>query len=249
MAIIQDIKPTGFYSAYAEAPFDEAKEELEKAGYQIISLEKSAELRMLEGKEAFVSKNGNYTREGVLYVPGKGKFLTKKSPIMANAKEATACHRSGKDFHLTDSQIEEALSDSVLLSIKSVPTNRFSDCDITVYAFGNSAEKYGQFLKKDAGINEMSIWTADLKGKSFVKQVWLSWLGGDGGSDLLGAWDLDGSLRVRGVRESAEGTAKSFEAPQIRATNIAEILQYSRIFVPEVAREQFEKGLTERLKQ
>ena len=44
-------------SAYEEAPFDEAKKELESQGYRIISLEENARLRMQEGKNAFISQN------------------------------------------------------------------------------------------------------------------------------------------------------------------------------------------------
>ena len=50
-------------SAYVEAPFDKALNALKKEKYNLISLEENAKLRMQEGKDAFISQNGNYTRE------------------------------------------------------------------------------------------------------------------------------------------------------------------------------------------
>jgi len=64
----------GMKSAYVAAPFDQAKEALENEGYEMISLEQMAQLRIQEGKDSFVSKNGNWTKEGFLYVPKKGIF-------------------------------------------------------------------------------------------------------------------------------------------------------------------------------
>ena len=204
--IIYDIQPKTVVlkSAYIVAPFDEGKELLEKEGYNIISLQKNAKLRIQEGATEDVSKNGNWVREGVLYVPKKGKFLTKISPIMANAKRATDCHRNGKDFYLTSEQIEESLSDSVELSKDSIPTNRFAEDEITVYAFGDIAEQYGKFLK-EAEINEMHIWTADLQDKPFARQMWFGSL--DCRSELVGYdRNLYYGSRVRGVCEDASAS-------------------------------------------
>lgn len=203
-----DIQPRGIASAVCYAPFDEAKQELEEQGYKIISLQGNAKLRIQEGKDAYVSQNGNRTREGVLYVQNKGIFLTKNSPIMENPEEATNYHRNGKDFYLNDNQVEEALTDAVELSNKPIPTNRFKDNKITDYAFGDIAEQYGRFLK-DAGIKEMPVWIADLQDKPFARQLWLCRLG-DGSGLNGGNWCLDYG-RLRGVCESAKGTAKNLE--------------------------------------
>jgi len=205
-----DIKPRGTASAYVATSFDEGKEALAKEGYRIISLQENARLRMQEGKDAFVSQNGNWTREGVLYVPGKGKFLTKNSPIMANAKEATDCHRKGQDFYLTAEQVEQGLADSVELIGDNIPTNRFADNKITIYAFGEDAKKYGEFLKL-AGVDEMPVYLASMENKSFARQLWFGNLGD--GSELDGDGFLDFDYWVRGVQDSAEGTvAKKVEA-------------------------------------
>lgn len=205
-----DINPRGMASAYINAPFDTGKKELEKQGYKIISLEENAKLRMQEGKDAFISRNGNWVKEGVIYVPNEGRFLTKVSPIMESPKKATNCHRNGQDYYLTDKQVERALEDSVLISDKPIPTNRFADNKITAYAFGDSAKQYGEFLR-EAGIKEMPIWLANIESTPFVRQLWFNFLGY--GSELVG-YDryLCCGYGVRGVCKSAEGTAKNFEA-------------------------------------
>ena len=110
-----DVKPSGLYSAHVKAPFDLAKGILENAGYRIISLEENAVLRIQQGEDSFVSRNGNWTRESFVYHPEKGIYLTKNSPIMSNPTEATQAHREGKEFYLNDEQIEKALANSVKL--------------------------------------------------------------------------------------------------------------------------------------
>ncbi|MFA6023139.1 MAG: hypothetical protein WC781_03550 [Candidatus Pacearchaeota archaeon] len=166
-----DVKPRGITSAYVVAPFDKGKERLKRAGYHIISLEENARLRVQEGKDSYCSENGNWVREDVIYVPNKGRFLTKNSQIMLNAKEATNCHRSGLDFYLTNEQVEKCLADSVELSGELIPTNRFKDDKVTVYAFGDYAETYGDFLN-EVGINEMPVRLADIQDKPFARKLW-----------------------------------------------------------------------------
>ena len=221
--IIYDIQPKQVIlkSAYIQAPFDKGKELLEKEGYNIISLQQNAKLRIQEGKDAFVSQNGNWTREGVLYSK-KGKFLTKNSPIMANAKEATDCHRKGPDFYLTSEQVEQSLADSVEISSKSIPTNRFAENKITVYAFGDIAEEYGNFLKQ-SGINEMPIWTADLQDEPFARQMWF---GGLGNRSELGGYGrfLNYDDRVRGVCEDAIASEPNKISEAIRLYSKEQIL-------------------------
>ena len=207
-----DVKPRGIASAYVDAPFDKGKEALESHGYNVISLEQNARLRMQEGKDFYVSRNGNWVREGVICVPKKGKFLTKVSPIMTKPKEATNCQRNGRNFYLTDEQVKQALENSVLLSANSVPTNRFGECDTTVYAFGNSAEDYGNFLR-DTGIKEMPIWTTGLQEKPFVRQQWFDGL--DSRSVFDSCRNLGYNSRVRGINIDSEGTApKNLETPK-----------------------------------
>jgi len=206
-----DIIPRIIESAYIVAPFDEGKKVLEKEGYHILSLEENARLRMQEGVKADVSQNGNWVKEDAVYIPSKGARLTKVPLICENAEKATNCHRNGKDYYLTPEQVERVLADSVQLSKKPIPANRFNDDEVTRYVFGNVAEKYGDFLK-EANINEMSVHLADLQDKSFARKLWFCWLGGGNRSDLCcdGRSLHYGVSRVRGVKDSAEGDAKNF---------------------------------------
>ena len=205
--LIKDIQPRGIASAYVVAPFDKGKELLEANGYHIISGEENARLRIQEGKDDYVSKNGNWTKEDFLYVPKKGKFFTKNSPIMANPAEATQAHREGREFYLTPEQVEWALSNSVKLKNKdfSIPTKKFGSDAITVYAFGNSAQIYGDFLD-NLGIKEMPVVMVDNIGdKPFVRKNWLGLL--DYRSRLYGNYRfLNFDYWVRGVREDASAS-------------------------------------------
>ena len=191
------------------APFDEGKEILSENRYEIISLEEDAKLRIQEGAKASISLNGNWVREGVVYVPNKGIYLTKNSPIIANAKQAVNCHRKGQDFYLTDEQVEQSLQDFVKLTFDAIPINRFGEDPRTIHAFGKVAEKYGQFLKENE-INEMPIWLANMQDKPFARQVWFGRLGVDGRSGLGCVRLLHIGDRVRGGK-GAEGTVEKLE--------------------------------------
>lgn len=193
-----DVTPKWMVSAYIVAPFDEGKRALAREGHEIISLEEDAMLRIQEGANEDISKNGNWVREGAIYVPDKGIFLTKNSPIMSNAEGATNCHRNKKEFYLTDEQVEEALAYSVALSARPIPTNRFADDEITSYAFGDVAERYGQFLKKE-GVKEMSVFLTNTEEEPFARQVWLRGLVSESGLSC-DCRDLYDSDWVRGAR-------------------------------------------------
>ena len=198
-------------SAYTEAPFDKAKRELEKEGYRIISLEENARLRMQEGEDAFISQNGNYTKEGVIYLPSKEIYLTKNSPIIDNAEKATDCHRKSNEFYLNEKQIKTSLKDAIKFPKTenyNIPTDKFGEDALTDFAFGKIAKDYGKFLK-EAGIKEMPVYLANCSNKAFARQMWFR---------NVGRSVLDGDSRdllyylnnwARGVREvSAEGAAQ-----------------------------------------
>ncbi len=209
--IIQDIKGGKLHSAYAIGTFDIAKEALESNGYKVISLEEQAGLRVQEGANSSISRRGNYTREGFIYVPNKGVFLTKNSPIMENAKDATNRHRNGNEFYLNDKQVEKALADSVLIKETEIPTKRFGDDAISNFAFGKNAKAYGEFLKEN-GIDSIQVYLANSENKPCGGR---SSLGGDDGSLSYGC------NVVRGVRASANSkgasVAQKIEAPKIEA--------------------------------
>src|SRR3989338_8171537 len=206
--LIQDVTKGDLLSAYVEAPFDDGLEVLQEDDYRLISLQENLRLRIQEGYQADISRFGNRVLENAIYVPKRGRFLTRIPIIDENAREATQDQRNGKDFYLNENQVEECLTDCVELTSKFVPTNGFGEDEITKYAFGEHAENYGKFLK-GYGIEEMPIWLAGIRNKPFARKVWFPWLGGGSGlhcgvGDLCG--DDDGA---RGVRHNS-GEAANF---------------------------------------
>ncbi len=200
----QDIKTKELSSMYVGAPFDEAKEALEKMEYRIISLAENAKLRVENGSKSFIYHNGNFVREGILYIPKDGSYLTKNSPIITNAKEATEAHKKGKEFYLLNEQVEEAKKDSIKLTVGSqiiyIPTKRFGEDEITNYIFGESAKSYGELLG-DIGLQSMPIILDYLKDKPFVKPIWFYRITFE---DVFGIdgreFSLKGNNRVRGIK-------------------------------------------------
>jgi hypothetical protein len=210
MEIIQDVEKGRLHSAYVVGAFDKAKQALESAGYRVILLEEQAGLRVQESTDSSISRRGNWTREGFVYVPSKGAFLTKNSPIMANATEATNCHRSGKDFYLNDEQVEKSLANAVKIGKTEIPTSRFADEALTSFAFGKNAKVYGEFLKEN-GIDSIRVYFANSQDKPFVRPAWLGRIGSGYWSCLDGiARGLSyGNNEVRGVCLSANSKGAS----------------------------------------
>lgn len=216
-----DVKPTGTESAIVYTPFDEAVQTLGSQGFRLITLAENAALRIQQGADSEVSKTYNRVAESAIYTPGESPILTRNSPILQNPKEATQAHRNGNEFYITDEQIEIAREDSVVLPNKTVeiPTNRFGDDKVTVYAFGgeDEARAYGEFLR-EAGIKEMPVWIADQdyvnqQDQSFARGLWFGRL--DGWSVLVaGDRDLVGAVRTRGVKIAGEAARENYSDSQ-----------------------------------
>ena len=215
-----DIKPSGIESGIVYAPFDKGLAVLQENGLELISLLQNAQLRMQQGKDSYVSKNGNWTREGVIYIPNSTPKLVRNSPILQFAKEATDAHRNDKEFYIAQEQLEQSLTDSIDFPEKNIeiPTKRFGSKALTVCAFGGEkqAQAYGEFLK-DAGISKMSVLVVDKnydnkQTRPFARQAWFGGLGGRSylGGDSRG---LSGGGGVRGVRlVSGEASAQKISA-------------------------------------
>ena len=131
-----------------------------------------------------------------------------------------------------------------------VPTDSFADDDTIVFlAEGKErANKYGLFLRKSKyNIQNSNVFMQDLSGKNKTRGFWFSRLVGVGGSEF-DCYDrnLDsGGGSLFGVSyESAKGTSKKILKPSLR-----EIVKYSKRFVPEAVKDDFEKGLKELLNQ
>lgn len=208
-------------SAYVQAPFDRAKEILERYGYQIISL--SENLRLIiadELKEHVFTRGdaigigGNYTREGFLYVPNEGIFLTKKSPIMKYSIEATKCHRKRpqpaykfedqQEFYLSKEQLEEAWSDKIKATDESIPLKRFGENEMMIYLFGGeeNAQMAGNSLYSRGSHFSLPIHLSKIpKGKPFARQLYFSGDRIDYAHDISGGYqDLSLDNRVRGIQ-------------------------------------------------
>ena len=223
MAIKIDIKPTGIESAIVSAQFNEALNELEDNNYKIISIPQNAQLRIEQGKDAYISRNGNWVREGILYVPNGKNHFVRNSPILGSAKEATQAHREEKELFPTEIQIAEALKDSIEYTQKdiTVPTKRLGEDPLSVFVIGGGdsakAQLYGDFLK-EAGIKKLPFWAVtdrdyiNKQPETFARQVWFGVLGsrsvvnGDSG-------DLGDANGVRGVR-SVSGEASAQKTSQ-----------------------------------
>lgn len=237
-------------SAYVNKPFDQAKTELETKGYAIITPEQFAQLRIAKGAEHIVSTNGAYTSMGNIMIPKKGRFLTKKSLVMAKPTDATQAHRAGKEFYVSTKDAENALASgniAIPYNLSEIPTSEFGQEPITSFVFGKTAKAYGEFLK-EAGINAMPLWFNDEKyinsqERHFANQLWLHRLVGDVRSGLSGSGRfLSYFGAVCGVR-NVEPLASGETASRISVPTYKQIVKYSKQFVPEVARKDFEKGL------
>ena len=209
------IRP-GIESAITYAPFDEALESLTKNGYELISLEENAELRIQQGKDHYVSKSQNWVKEGVLYIPRKRNKLVGVSPILESAKEATQDHRAEEEFYPTEEQIEQSLIDSIDFPEKTIeiPTDEFGSRALTIHAFGGEkkAKAYGEFLD-DAGIKEMPIYAVDKdyvdkQGRPFARQLWFRALGNR--SMLYNFWGIYYEDRMRGIKNKIRNNDQPF---------------------------------------
>ncbi len=172
MRVIKDVARGELHSAYVLGAFDKAKKALEAKGYRITSLEENAGLRVQEGINSSVSQMTNITREAFIYDSARGIFLSKKSPIMANAKQATDRNRKENDFYLTDEQVEESLADSVKITNTEIPTRRFADEALTSFAFGKNAKAYGELLDENE-IKSIQVNLATPRNMLFARQAWL----------------------------------------------------------------------------
>lgn len=161
-----DVPIRGIESAYVNAPLVPGQIILEKAGYNVISLEENTMLRVREGIDSEVCTEGNYVMEGVLYVPDRGIFLTKKSPIIeAYRNRDREWSVFDMAFPIFQDQVEDALTNSFKISDggtcqdinKLIPLEEIPDNPLCVWAFGKSAKDYSELLK-EAGHREMRFW-------------------------------------------------------------------------------------------
>jgi len=204
-----DVTLPGVQSAYAEAPLEEGKSTLEKAGYEIISGEINAGLRIQKGKKAHISQNGNYIREDLLYVPerfGKraGVWIPKESLVLQYLTEAVNAHRNRREFYVTEEQAEESLKGAVRVPGDSIPVKELVNDEAAARIFGKNTKDYGLFLK-DADIDSVIFGYCSLEEIPFANQLWFDGLVGCGRLNRminLSGWEssLDFLKGVRGIK-------------------------------------------------
>jgi len=224
---IVDVIPTNLESLRVLGPFDKALEKLIRRGHGLISAPEDAYLRIQQGVNSRISGIGNFTIEGISSIPGKGVLLTPKSPIMQDPVRATQAHRDGTEYFLNDKQVEWVLSQEYIrLSRKSIPTDRFSEEEITDRLFGYVAKLYGLFLHEEVGIKEVYVSvndSKDLNGKPFARQMFLAALDKTclGGSLRASCRSLDQDHMLRGVRVINQHRAlnKSYALRGVRVIN------------------------------
>ena len=229
MTLVNDIKPTGMDSAYVGGrPFDQAKKTLEGAGYNIITLEQNAGLRVSQGRAAIVSREGNYVAEGGLYLPDNHVLLVRNNPIMQSLEIATNAHRNGKDFYPSPEQIEWALSGEhvdLREGERFIPVNAFTEDERTVFMFGKNTKAYADFLKEN-NFNEINIYLANSQDSAFVRQGWFYGLGVRSGVGV-GDRGLDVGDRLRGVR--GESTQAEISVRTYTFADISKALRDSNL--------------------
>ncbi|MEK6897537.1 MAG: hypothetical protein AABW93_03335 [Nanoarchaeota archaeon] len=209
LEILVDVRPTRIESVRIHAFFDEALEILTEKGYGVISLAENAQLRIQQEKDSYISRNGNWTREGILYIPNENPRLVRDSPILFSEVEAVLAHKNGNEFYPTKNQIEKSLADSIDFPAESIeiPTDRFDSDALTVFAFGGEqqARDYGEFLR-NAGINKMPVSVVcrnrvNKQSQPFVMQMWFRNLNNISELDCSYR-DLRGAHRLRGAKVS-----------------------------------------------
>ncbi len=187
--IYVDIKSAGIESAVVYAPLDKALEALTENGYRVIFLPENAQLRIKQGPRSFLSRKGNWTREGVIYFSNGKPKLVRNSPILYSAKEATQAHKSREEFYPSKEQIDQALVDSIDFPQENIkiPTDRLSEEALTVWAFGGEKEAraYGEFLR-NSGIQKIPVWLVNKnrisrQNRPFARQIWFRSLGDGSG--------------------------------------------------------------------
>jgi hypothetical protein len=183
--LIVDVANDELDSAFVEDLPYYALEKLFSNRFEPISLQDNALLRTRLGPYQLVSEKGNFVKEGAVYVPGRGAFLVRSSPIFEDLKRYGGMNYEslrGKDDHKL---IREALEDAVEIPNseheKVFPTFLLEKDKLMQFIFGDVAKDYGKFLY-DRGIRELKIKTLPMNVVNghyhpFVRDVYFGSLG------------------------------------------------------------------------
>lgn len=220
---------------YVNAPFDEALQAISGAGAHLASAYDLARAFIHVGSDYSLSKHGSRIREALIYAPEQYPLLLRESPLIKPqlARNATNACRKGNEPYLDvtmvktfTNQAEEDASKPpqerrVLRFTKTrpykIPTNRFTDEEVTLFLFKDVAADYGRFLASN-GLEKIPVWLADKSyvnqhATPFVRQLWFR-RSGFGDISLIRPYigeSLDYSARVRGVSLVSANVARARE--------------------------------------
>jgi len=259
--------------------FVQCLEEIKNAGQEVATASEGIIARIKQGANSNYRGKGCWHPEGTARIGGTNYWcLQQFAPTTHYPQETLEANKNKKYLPLTNdiklgkkpaSQLirEIAERDAELPISKRrvlipenqqtflVPSCDLGKIDIAIFLARNQelAEKYGYFLDRICGIKEIRFYQFEDCYDYVAAGFWLRWLvrgdvsgfGGGRGFDYS-----DGSLfgvAKRGAlsqKKIVEGDSKKIFAPTLK-----QVLKYSKPFVPEVAKEDFEKGLASLFKQ
>ena|SRR3989344_1657768 len=210
------------------APFDQDLAALQRKKATLATAQQVAQARIVAGPEHNVSQHGSWVAENFVYFPNGEVVVTsaEHSPILKYAFEATAAHRSGEEFYISEEEaasLEKLAKSGEVYTLKQnenyqIPIKEFAKDGLARFVFGDTAADYANFLQ-EAGVNEVPVWLANPKQVKeqkapFARALWVSGLSGR--SDLDGNnWSLYVGGRARGARKASgasAGVANAYES-------------------------------------
>ena len=208
-------------------PFDQALAALQREKATLATAQQVAQARIVAGPDTKVSQYDSWVAENFVYFPNGKIFITpaKHSPILKHSAEATAAHRSGKEFYISKEEaagLEKLARSGEVYTLKQtedyeIPIEKFAKNGLARFVFGDATIDYAKFLE-EAGVNEVPVWFVDPKyvkeqKAPFARVLWLCDLLGNR-SVLYGRYrDLDVDYRARGVRKvKSADAANAYES-------------------------------------
>ena len=212
-----DVRTNSLESGLVYAPFDKAITELRSQGHEPIEAGLNAVLRILEGPQSSISQNGNYVKEGNIYLKEEQGIIVRGSPLLSDSQmlnQAIEANRQGRYFSTPNRELYEKFLKQVREDASKAPRERrailmpsYKPFKISqkdnreVFDFLQLSQAYLDFVNQDS-LTFYPISQDTLKGYSGTvpTQLWFGSLD-DGRSDLVGNLDLVDDDRVRGVRQ------------------------------------------------
>lgn len=169
-----------------DSAFNTASKQVLSKSKELISLRDLAYARIKSGKKSSLSQNGSYVREGILFLPfaENRRLLLRKSLVLQHSFSAVNAHEKNREYFLpknfnVESYLEQIGKDNYqIVTYTQIPTNRFGEDKITVWAFQDQAEEYGRFLRSTWMISAWYINThtdnkyIDMQSKPFANQLY-----------------------------------------------------------------------------